>query len=125
MNGMKPIFIADTIMGLLCDNPIYILMDLAQLPWATSSSRRGVSGRRNHPINLHPYPYPLDKGKAINSQIMAMRYTIAISLRTVREAKILSLTPHGGIIDATLKPPSKHLQRLGKGSKYIYKHLRT
>ena len=54
-------------------------MDLAQLLQATSSSIRGASGRRNHPINFHPYPYPLDEGKAINSQIMTRRYAAAIS----------------------------------------------
>ena len=100
-------------------------MDPTQLLWETSSSRGGASGRRNHPINLHPYPYPLDEGRAINSQIMAMRYTTAISFLIVRKTKILSLTPHRGVTDGTLKPPLKHLQQLGKGSRYIYKHLRT
>ena len=84
-------------------------MDPAQLPQATSLSRRGASGRRNPPINLRPYPYPLDEGKTINSQIMTRRYTAAISPLTVGETKILSLTHHGGIIDTTLKPPLKHL----------------
>ena len=58
-------------------------MDLTQLLQATSSSRRGASGRRNHPINLRPYPYPFDEAKAINSQIMTRRYTVAISPLTV------------------------------------------
>ena len=95
-------------------------MDPAQLLWATSLSRGGASGRRNHPINLRPYPYPLDEGNAINSQIMAMRYTIAISLRTIGETKILSLTPHGGVANTTFIPPLKHLQWLGKGNMCIY-----
>ena len=95
-------------------------MDLAQLLHATSSSRRGASGRRNHPINLRPYPYPFDEAKAINSQIMTRHYKATISLLTIGETKILSLIPHGGITDTTLKPPLKHLQRLGKGSRCIY-----
>ena len=89
----------------------------AQFPHATSSSRRGASGRRNPPINLRPCPYPLDEGKAINSQIMTRRYIAAISLLTIGETKILSLTPCGGVTDTTLKPPLKHLQWLGKKKK--------
>ena len=56
---------------------------------------------------------------------MAIRYTIVIILLTFRETKILSLTLQGGIVVATFKPPLKNLQRLGKGSRYIYKYLRT
>ena len=100
-------------------------MDPAQLPQATSSSRRRANGRRKHPINVRPYPYPLDEGRAVNLKIMAMGYTTAISFLIVRKTKILSLTPHGGVTDGTLKPPLKHLQQLGKGSRYIYKHLTT
>ena len=51
---------------------------------------------------------------------MARRYTAIISLLTVGETKILSLTPHGGVTDTTLKPPLKHLQWLGEGSWCIY-----
>ena len=83
-------------------------MDSTQFLQATSSSIRGASGWWNHPINLRPYPYPLDEGKAINSQIMTRRYVAAISLLTVGEIAeigILSLTPHRGVTDTTLKPP--------------------
>ncbi|KAK9995959.1 hypothetical protein SO802_020645 [Lithocarpus litseifolius] len=89
------------------------LMDPTQLLQETSSSERGASGRRNHPINLRSHPYPLDKDKAINLQIMARHYTALISPLTIGEVKIL-LTPHGDVTDTTLKPPLKYLQRLGK-----------
>ena len=56
---------------------------------------------------------------------MAIHYTTVISLLTVREKKILSLTPQGGVTVATFKPPLKHLQWLGKESRDIYKYLRT
>ena len=102
-------------------HPWSIIVDgRAQLPQATSMSRRGASGWRNPPINHRPYPYPLDEGKAINSQIMTRCYAATISLFTIGETKILSLTPHGGITDTTLKPPLKHLQWLGKGKRCIY-----
>ena len=35
-----------------------------------------------------------------------------MSLRTVGETRILSLTPHSGVTDTALKPPLKHLQQL-------------
>jgi len=43
------------------------LMDPAQLPRAASSSIRGASRQRNHPISLRHYLYPLDEGSAISS----------------------------------------------------------
>ena len=60
------------------------------------------------------------KEKEINSQIMTRCYIVAISLRTIGETKILSLTPHGGVANTTFIPPLKHLQRLGKGNICIY-----
>ena len=39
---------------------------------------------------------------------MAICYTIVISLLTVRETKILSLTHQGGVTDTTFKTPLKN-----------------
>ena len=47
----------------------------------------------------------------------------AISLLTVGETKILSLTSQGSVTNTTFKPPLEHPQWLGKGSRYIYKYL--
>ena len=47
-------------------------------------------------------------------------YMAIMSLRTIGETRILSLTPHKGITDTALKPPLKHLQWLEGRSKHIY-----
>ena len=48
------------------------------------------------------------------------RNVIVMSLLPDGKTKILSLIPHRGITNTTLKPPLKHLQWLGRRNKCIY-----
>ena len=71
-------------------------------------------------INLRYLLYSSDEDEAIHSQSMMKRYMTIMSLRTVGETEILSLTPHKGVTNTTLKPPLNHHQRLEGRNKHIY-----
>ena len=53
-------------------------------------------------------------------QSMKKRYMTIMSLHTVGETEISSLTPHRSVTDTKLKPPLNHHQRLGGRNKHIY-----
>ena len=82
---------------IITDSPDYILI------------HRKECGQEQHQSSSISW-YPPDEDEATHPQSMTKRYMIIMNLYTVGETKILSLTPHKGIANTTLKPPLKHPQ---------------
>ena len=76
-------------------------------------------GREQHQYSSIPWCLP-GEDEVIHPQSMTKCYMTIMSLRTVGETKILSLTPHKSVTDTTLKPPLKHHQQLEGRNNRVY-----